>query len=132
MRAIDTNVVVRALTGDHLEQAGRARALIQREPVLVMTTVLIEVYWVLRSSFGLSRKDVGYALRGLTGLPTVQLQDPDLVAKALDWLEDGLDFADALHLAGAADCAGFVTFDKRLVRIAEGRVPIPVGEPEAA
>ena len=35
-------------------------------------------------------------------------------ATALAWSRDGMDFADALHLAAAPD--GFRTFDKRLVR----------------
>ena len=40
MLAIDTNIVVRYLTGDHPEQSPKARALIDSEDVFVCTTVL--------------------------------------------------------------------------------------------
>jgi predicted nucleic acid-binding protein len=33
-------------------------------------------------------------------------------------MEAGLDFADALHLAKAAGCEAFVTFDQRFARAA--------------
>jgi predicted nucleic acid-binding protein len=57
-------------------------------------------------------------LRGFDGLPPVTLEDPGLAAQALDWMEAGLDFADALHLAKAAGCDAFVTFDQRFVQAA--------------
>jgi predicted nucleic acid-binding protein len=44
------------------------------------------------------------------------------VAQALVWAEAGVDFADALHLASAASCEAFVTFDKQLARRARGLV----------
>ncbi len=44
------------------------------------------------------------------------VEDAAMVAKAMDWAEAGLDFADALHLATAEKCKGFLTFDKQFVR----------------
>ena len=55
MLAIDTNVIVRYLTGDHPQQARKARTLIESEHVFVCTTVLLETEWVLRSVYGLTR-----------------------------------------------------------------------------
>jgi predicted nucleic acid-binding protein len=52
MLAIDTNLIVRYLTGDHPEQSPKARALIDSEDVFVCTTVLLETEWVLRSVYG--------------------------------------------------------------------------------
>ena len=46
--AVDTNVVVRFLTGDEPAQAGRARALFEHEAVLLLKTVLLETEWMLR------------------------------------------------------------------------------------
>lgn len=37
---------------------------------------------------------------------------------ALDWYEQGMDFADALHLASSAKAVGFATFDEKLVKFA--------------
>ena len=83
--------------------------------VFVLRTVLLEVEWVLRSVYDLPSKRIILALRALAGLPGVSVEDAGLVAKAFDWTEAGMDFADALHLAVAAECEGFLTFDKRIV-----------------
>jgi predicted nucleic acid-binding protein len=52
MLAIDTNVVVRYLTGDDPDQAAKARRIVDGEAVLVTTTVLLETEWVLRGAYG--------------------------------------------------------------------------------
>ena len=44
-------------------------------------------------------------------------------------LVETLDFADALHLAGAAHCDAFATFDRRLVKAATRVGAIPVRAP---
>jgi predicted nucleic acid-binding protein len=49
MLAIDTDVIVRYLTGDHPEQSPKARAVIDSEDVFVCTTVLLETEGVLCS-----------------------------------------------------------------------------------
>jgi predicted nucleic-acid-binding protein len=118
MLAIDTDLVVRYLTGGHSRQSARARALIDGEPVFVAVTVLLEVEWVLRSAYGHRPAEVGRALRAFAGLPTVTVEDAGRTAAALDLAEDGMDFADALHLGRATHCQGFATFDRKLVRSA--------------
>ncbi len=116
MYAVDTNVIVRTLIGDDPAQAAKARAVIGHKPVFVPRTVLMEVEWVLRGVYGLPPERIIPALRALAGVPGVSIEDAGLVAKAMDWAEAGMDFADALHLAAAAECQGFLTFDKRLKR----------------
>ena len=116
MRAVDTNVIVRYLTGDDPKQAEKARTLIGQEPVFVPRTVLLEVEWVLRGAYDLPSRQTIPALRALAGIPGVSVEDAALVAKAMDWAEGGMDFADALHLAAAAECESFLTFDKRFAR----------------
>lgn len=119
MLAIDTNLIVRYLTGDHAKQSARARALIDGEPVFVVITVLLEVEWVLRSAYAYQAADVARALRVFAGLPTVTVEDGAMVAAALDLAEKGMDFADALHLTRTGPCKGFVTFDRKLVKAAK-------------
>jgi predicted nucleic-acid-binding protein len=116
MLAIDTNLVVRYLTGDHPRQSAKARAVIDGEEVFVSTTVMLEAEWVLRSAYRFDAKRVCKALRGFGGLPNVVLEDSGLVAFALDRMDDDMDFADSLHLGRAASCDAFVTFDQRFVR----------------
>lgn len=129
MLAIDTNVVVRFLTRDDADQAERARGLIENQDVLASSTVLMEAEWVLRSAYALDRTEVIQALTAFAGLPHVFVQEPERVARALHWARKGMDFADALHLAGAGDCEAFVTFDRRFVKAADGLEGPPVREP---
>ena len=85
MLAIDTNVIVRYLTSDHPEQSPQARALIDIDDVFVCTTVLLETEWVLRAAYGYPSAQVGAAFRAFAGLSRVTLEDPALVATALEW-----------------------------------------------
>ena len=119
MLAIDTNIVVRYLTADHPEQSPKAKALIDGHDVFVCTTVLLETEWVLRSVYGFPPAEIAKSLAAFAGLPRVTLEDAELAAKALDWTLKGMDFADALHLTGAEECDGFVSFDRRLVKAAK-------------
>jgi predicted nucleic-acid-binding protein len=119
MLAIDTNVVVRYLTGDNPKQAAQARTLIDGNDIFVTVTVLLETEWVLRSVFGYPAVTVAKGLRSFGGLPNVTIEGAPIVAQALDWFEGGMDFADALHLAQASGCEAFVSFDRRLVRLAK-------------
>ncbi len=117
MLAIDTNVVVRYLTADHPEQSAKARELIEAHEVFVGHTVLLECEWVLRSVFGFKSAEVATALRRFAGLPTVKIEAPALVARAIELALEGMDFADALHILRAADCEAFLTFDARCLRL---------------
>jgi len=119
MLGIDTNLIVRYLTGDHPTQSAAARALIDGDDVFVSTTVLLETEWVLRSVYGFAPQQISAALRGFAGLARVSLEDPALIAIALDRVDRGIDFADALHLSRAEGCAAFVTFDQRLIKRAK-------------
>jgi predicted nucleic-acid-binding protein len=126
MIAIDTNVVVRFLTRDDPTQAGRARALLLAEPVFLSKTVLLESEWVLRSGYRLARDAIATAFRSLLGLPGATVEDPPAVAQALAWYDNGLDFADALHLASSGPADRFATFDEMLVRRAKALPQAPI------
>jgi predicted nucleic-acid-binding protein len=116
LAATDTNLWVRYLTNDDREQARRALEWFERQPKLwVPTTVLLELAWVLRAAYGQPRHAIEAGLRQVAGLPMVELQDPDAVAKALDWYHEGLDFADALHAASCPPGARLHSFDRDLV-----------------
>ncbi|HET7054998.1 MAG TPA: type II toxin-antitoxin system VapC family toxin [Thermomicrobiales bacterium] len=116
MIAIDTNVLVRFLVGDDPEQLERAAALVRRNEIFVGLTVLLETEWVLRSAYGATRDEIVVAFRGVAGLRNVNVEAPAILMDAINALEQGMDFADALHLAGAAhaSAAAFATFDEDL------------------
>jgi predicted nucleic acid-binding protein len=119
MIAIDTNVVVRYLTGDHPEQSPRSRALVDGQSVFVAVTVMLETEWVLRSAYGYGVSEVVRALRAFGGLPSVAVEDAADVAAALDRTERGMDFADALHLGRSEHCEAFASFDRKLIKSAQ-------------
>ena len=129
MRALDTNVVVRFLTGDDRRQAARARTAIEAGDVVIATTVFLESEWVLRSAYGFTARRIADAFRGVAGLPGVSVEEPAQLARALDWMSAGMDFADALHLAKARGCTAFLTFDRRLTKLAARLTPLAVEAP---
>jgi predicted nucleic-acid-binding protein len=129
MRAVDTNVIVRYLTRDHAGQYGRARALIDSEPVFAAMTVILETEWVLRSGYGYSSAAISKAMRDFAGLPTVTVEEPSRLKNALALLDSGIDLADAFHLVAADGCDAFMSFDRELAKRAADIAKLPVREP---
>ncbi len=116
MLAVDTNIIVRFITRDDPVAARKARDLIDSEDIFVATTVLLEAEWVLRRLYSFDRQAVLEALTSFVGMPRVILEAPAKVAAAMQWAMEGMDFADALHLAASEGCEGFVSFDRALKR----------------
>jgi predicted nucleic acid-binding protein len=79
---------------------------------------------VFRSVYGFATTQVATALRGFAGLSHVTVEAPGLAARALDWMDKGMDFTDALHLTQAEGCDAFVSFDRKFARLAD-RVGAP-------
>ena len=129
MLAVDTNIIVRYVTRDDPEQAERAKRVVDENETFVTTTVLLETAWVLGSTYRYSRAKTARALRLFAGLPRVTLEDLPLAFEALDWMDRGMDFADALHLASARGCDAFITFDRRLAGTAAALSNIEVRTP---
>jgi predicted nucleic-acid-binding protein len=116
MIAVDTNVLVRLLTGDDSRQEAAARSLFTREPIWIAKTVLLETGWVLRSLYGLEETEIRAAFTKLLGLENVHAEDESSVAAALALTTRGIEFADALHLCSRPPGAAFVSFDKSFVQ----------------
>jgi predicted nucleic acid-binding protein len=114
--AVDTNVLVRLLTGDHPAQYRASRKLFSAEDVFIPDTVVLETAWVLQAAYDLEPATICEALRRVFGLPNVTLANGEAVSNALDWHAAGLDFADAFHLALSKEHDVLKTFDGRLIR----------------
>jgi predicted nucleic-acid-binding protein len=127
--ALDTNVVVRFLTRDDEAQFKRATRVFSSEEILLTETVFLESEWVLRHAYGFTVTQITEAFNKLIGLPNVYLSDASRILTAIAWSEQGLDFADALHLAGSQTAESFITFDKRLVTRSTGLGTCAVKEP---
>jgi predicted nucleic-acid-binding protein len=129
MLAIDTNLIVRYLVGDDPAQAIRAKRLIDNSDVFVCLTVLLETEWVLRSVYGFSVRQCSKALNDFAGLLCVTVEDASAAAKALGWMDKGLDFADGLHLAKAEGCEAFISFDREFAAVANALGGVKVRAP---
>ena len=129
MKALDTNVLARFFVDDADDpQAARQRpAAIAAlsDKAFVSITVLLEFEWVLRGFYSLPRKDVSRVLHALAGVEHVTLEDRPAVLPALDAYDNGLDFADAIHVLRGSRAAAFATFDRRLARRAKALALTP-------
>ena len=123
MIGLDTNVLVRYVTADDPDQAEEVRAKIERaeergERLFVSGIVLCELVWVLRGrSYGYDKSEISRALEGFLDTHVFEIQDRDLVRKALSRYRDGrADFSDYLLdlIHQDAGCSQTWTFDARL------------------
>jgi predicted nucleic-acid-binding protein len=114
--AVDTNVLVRLVVADSPAQTARAAAVFRSGQVFIAKSVLLEAEWVLRYSYELGAEAILRSLRAVLGLENVSVEDPGTIAAALRLLEQGLDFADALHICSSAHAERFVTLDAKLVK----------------
>lgn len=125
---LDTNVVIRHLTGDPPEMAARATKLLATETEMVLTDlVLAECVYVLESYYEVARPRVAELMRAALAVPTIA-SDSELLLRALEVYElDRLDFAEA-WLVAAAEFTGvrsIASFDKAIDRVASVERLIP-------
>jgi predicted nucleic-acid-binding protein len=115
----DTNILVRAITGDDPTQSPLAQAaLAEAELIAIPTPALCELVWVLQRGYGLGAEETAAAVRGLAGSATAALDGPAVEA-GLAFLEAGGDFADGVIAYEGAWLGGevFVSFDEQAVRL---------------
>ena len=125
MIALDTNVLVRAIASEPdadataKSQARKARNLLSSgRDLFVPVTVVIELEWVMRSVYAMSREELASVFDDLLAVENIKVDRAGAVSQALSWYREGLDFSDALHLAQSALCAGMATFDARFAKAA--------------
>lgn len=122
MRALlDTNVLIRHLTGDPPGQARRATALLRADNELVLTDlILAEMVYVLESFYETPRPQIAEMSRALLALPSIAVGDHDLILRAVELYEMArLDFAEAYlaALAELSDVNKVVSFDRQIDRV---------------
>ena len=118
---VDTNILVRHLTGDPPEMAARATAYLRSETALLLTDlVAAETVYVLESFYEAPRDRVAQAMRSLIGLDTVICVDSAILLRAIEVYEtDQIDFAEA-YLVACAESTGVgrvASFDRSLDRV---------------
>lgn len=120
MRAADTNVLVRLVTGDDERQLEVAAAFVQNA-VWVSHLVLAETVWVLVRAYGFDSARIAAAVDQFLNHETVTLQDSDVVAAALDHFRGNarIGFSDCLvlEIARKAGHLPLGTFDRDLSKL---------------
>ncbi|MFQ4138227.1 type II toxin-antitoxin system VapC family toxin [Nodosilinea sp. PGN35] len=129
MIAVDTNILIRLITQDDEAQHRASVDLFQNPEIFIPDTVILETEWVLRFAYDFKTQEICTALRKVFGLPNVYLANENLTAQVLQWYENGLDFADALHLATSQHCSVLYTFDKEFIKRAKKLTDQPVQKP---
>jgi predicted nucleic acid-binding protein len=118
---VDTNVLIRHLTGDPPEQAARAtRLLSQAGQLLLCDLIVAETVDVLESFYEVPRARVAELVRAIIAFPAIGVADEPALLRALEVYEvHRLDFADA-YLVAQAEAAGVsavASVDKAIERV---------------
>ena len=118
---VDTNVLVRHLTGDPADMAARATAYLEVETDLLLTDLVVaETVYVLESFYEAPRVQVAAAIRSLLAFASVLSIDPALLLRAVEVYEtDRIDFAEA-YLVACAESTGInriTSFDMSIDRV---------------
>jgi predicted nucleic-acid-binding protein len=118
MIGLDTNVLVRYIMQDDPIQSLKANRLIESlsdsNTGYITVVSVIEIYWVLTSSYGLTGAQVSRALEAILRTRQFLVERADQVARALRVYDGGkADFADCLieRSAISAGCTQVMTFD---------------------
>jgi predicted nucleic acid-binding protein len=118
---VDTNILVRHLTGDPPEIAQRAtRYLGTGRRLLLVDLIVAETVYVLESFYESPRSQVAEAIRSLIAFDSIMCVDPALLLRAVEVYEtDRLDFAEAYLVASAESTEVFrvASFDGAIDRI---------------
>jgi predicted nucleic acid-binding protein len=106
---VDTNVLLRFLSGEPVAQAAAAKKLFNRaaqgEIILDVSAVIVaEAFYTLTSFYGVERKLAAEKLSVLLQQHGLKLRDEGQVLAALDRLQTAnVGFADAFLAAGATE-----------------------------
>lgn len=118
---VDTNVLVRHLTGDPPDLAASATAYLETESQLLLADLIVaETIYVLECFYETPREQIADAVRSLVTFPSVTTVDPALLLRAVEVYEtDRIDFAEA-YLVACAESTGVncvASFDRSLDRV---------------
>lgn len=129
MIGLDTNVLVRYITGDDRKQAALAARLIEslseESPGFISVVTLVELCWVLESAYQFTRSQLTAVFQTLMAVENFKIDRVSVVASAMRQYSDSqCDFADCLieRLSANAGCQQTMTFDKAAAKTAGMRL----------
>ncbi len=118
-RTVDTNILVRLFAQDDDEQWATASDIITRYRLVVLSTVLLETEWVLRSRYSFGRPRIIALFQAMLLSENFIFAERERVMRTLEAFSNGIDFADAFHISALSSAETFITFDRNLVKLAQ-------------
>ena len=124
MKALDTNILIRFLVQDDVNQANKVIQLFtqaeqNKESLFVPLLVVLEVIWVLQSAYGVSRPDIVLAISNLLQMQVFEFENQSTLREfVISANKYPYDLSDILisHSALSASCETTLTFDKKASR----------------
>lgn len=126
---VDTNIIVRHLTGDPPDLARHATQFLREaEELLLADLIVAETVYVLESFYEVPRERVAELVRAVIMFPSMVVMDKPLLLRTVEVYEmDRLDFAEA-YLVASAEASGVcavASFDKAVGRMTTIRHIVP-------
>ena len=103
MTFLDTNIILRYLTWDDPQKAGRCEMLFKRaaagKEILYTTTLVIaEVIWVLEKAYKLAKSEIVTHVQKILNTPNINIDEQDILLAAIGLYElKNIDFIDAYN-----------------------------------
>ncbi|MGI9277756.1 MAG: PIN domain-containing protein [Endozoicomonas sp.] len=125
MIGLDTNIIVRYIVQGDPDQCRKVNDLMEnrlsaREPGFITLVALIEVIWVLESSYCQAKSVILKVLRSLLATRQLMIERADIIHKVSSLFEAAhADFSDAVTylLTQDSGCSDCFTFDKKARRM---------------
>jgi predicted nucleic-acid-binding protein len=121
LKALDTNVLIRYLVQDDVNQSALATDFIENHctdsaPCFIGHITLCEVAWVLESNYGQNRTAIAKIIEQLLHVGQLEVMGSSIVWQALnDYKSSNADFPDHLlaRVNQSVGCETTVTLDKK-------------------
>jgi len=121
MKGIDSNILIRFLIGDDVQQAKQVYDLFknaetQKNEYFVPLLVLLELIWVLESVYEIPKAALLDSIHDLTLMPILKFEQQATVQQFIHAAsKSSHDLSDLLiaHSAKSSGCESVLTFDKK-------------------
>jgi predicted nucleic-acid-binding protein len=121
MKGIDTNILIRFLTGDDELQAKKVynifkKAESEKNELFVPLLVILELIWVLESVYEIHRTEILESISELTLMPILKFEHQSALQQFTHAAKGNIyDLSDLLiaHSANTQGCESIITFDKK-------------------
>lgn len=121
MKAIDTNILVRFLTGDDERQAKKVYSIFKKAEtekieLFVPLLVVLEMIWILESVYEAARAEILDAIGDLLLMPIFKFDQQPAIQQFIHSAQGNkYDLSDLLiaHSAKINGCEAVLTFDKK-------------------